>query len=73
MRQKMQKGKGTYKKSSFKSPQQKKKGGAREILQSNMNRTQPVTELHAGYCHPKGHLFKLEPTNHPTCERYLKD
>ncbi|PNF22726.1 hypothetical protein B7P43_G07139 [Cryptotermes secundus] len=42
---------------------------AKELLKLNRNQLRWVVELLTGYCHFKGHLFKLGLSDSPTCER----
>jgi hypothetical protein len=42
----------------------------KELL--NRNQFWRVTGLLTGHCHLEGHLFRMEITSNPICERFLK-
>jgi hypothetical protein len=45
----------------------------KDLLELNRDQLRWVVGLLTGHCHLKGHLFKLELTDDPTCERCLQE
>jgi hypothetical protein len=41
----------------------------KDLLKLNGDQLRWIVGLFTGHCHRKGHLFKLELTDDPTCER----
>jgi hypothetical protein len=44
-----------------------------DLLKLNRDQLRWVVRLFTGHCHLKGHLFELELTDDPTCERCLEN
>jgi hypothetical protein len=45
----------------------------KNLLKLNRDQLRWVVGLLTGHCHVKGHLFELELTDNPTCERCLEE
>jgi hypothetical protein len=45
----------------------------KDLLKLNREKLRWVVGLFVGHCHLEGHLFKLDLTDDPTCERGLED
>jgi hypothetical protein len=46
---------------------------SKDLLKLSRDKFRWMMGLFTGYCHLKGHLFKLGLTNDPTCERCLEE
>jgi hypothetical protein len=44
----------------------------KDLLKLNRDQLRWIVGLYTGHCHLKQHLFKLELTDDPTCERCLE-
>jgi hypothetical protein len=45
----------------------------KDLLKLNRDQLRWVVGLLSGHCHIKGHLFKMELTDDPICERCLEE